>query len=208
MFTGIIQTIAPIIAITETNHFRTHQIKLPDHLLQGLTNGASVAHNGCCLTVTHIDGNLVSFDLIKETLKQTNLGALQVGDKINIERAARINAEIGGHFMSGHIIGTAELIKITASENTRKIWCRLANHQLKKYILYKNYIGVDGISLTVGEVADHIFCLHLIPETIARTTLGQKLIKATVNIEIDQQTQATVDTVERFLVAREVNRSP
>ncbi|AIN46990.1 riboflavin synthase [Candidatus Palibaumannia cicadellinicola] len=203
MFTGIVQGIAPIIAITEKDDLRTHQIEFPDHLLPGLTNGASVAHNGCCLTVTHINGNLVSFDLIKETLKQTNLGTLQVGDNINLERAACLNAEISGHLMSGHIIGTAELIKITSSENNRKVWCSLANKKLKKYIFYKNYIGIDGISLTIGEVADHIFCLNLIPETITRTTLGQKLSKAIVNIEIDQQTQATVDTVERFLIARE-----
>ncbi|AKZ65693.1 riboflavin synthase [Candidatus Palibaumannia cicadellinicola] len=199
MFTGIVQCIAPLMAITEKNNFRTHKIKLPYHLLSGLTYGASVAHNGCCLTVTNINGDLVSFDIIKETLIKTNLGSLQIGDEINIERAVSLNSEIGGHFISGHIISTAELINITTSDNNKNIWCRLANNKLMKYIFYKNYIGVDGISLTVGEIIDNIFCLNLIPETIQRTTLGKKLIKDIVNIEIDQQIQATVDTVERCL---------
>ncbi|ABF14022.1 riboflavin synthase [Candidatus Palibaumannia cicadellinicola] len=199
MFTGIIQGIAQLTSITKKCNFRTYQVKLPDSLLQGLTNGASVANNGCCLTVTNINNNLVSFDIVKETLKRTNLGTLQVGDEVNIERAANFNTEIGGHIMTGHIICTAELIKIKSLNNNRTIWCRLADHTLHKYILYKNYIGIDGISLTVGEVKENIFCLHLIPETINRTTLGKKKTKAIVNIEIDQMIHATVNTVEKYL---------
>lgn len=172
-------------------------------MLDGLETGASVAHNGCCLTVTEINGNHVSFDLMKETLRITNLGDLKVGDWVNVERAAKFSDEIGGHLMSGHIMTTAEVAKILTSENNRQIWFKVQDSQLMKYILYKGFIGIDGISLTVGEVTPTRFCAHLIPETLERTTLGKKKLGARVNIEIDPQTQTVVDTVERVLAARE-----
>lgn len=143
-------------------------------MLDGLETGASVAHNGCCLTVTEINGNHVSFDLMKETLRITNLGDLKVGDWVNVERAAKFSDEIGGHLMSGHIMTTAEVAKILTSENNRQIWFKVQDSQLMKYILYKGFIGIDGISLTVGEVTPTRFCVHLIPETLERTTLGKK----------------------------------
>lgn len=203
MFTGIVQATAPIIAIEEKNHFRTHYVRLPATLLPDLTISDSVAHNGCCLTVTSINDDVVSFDLMKETLRLTNLGALKVGDEVNLERAASLQAEIGGHLMSGHIIGTAELTKIIISEDNRQIWFSIPDRTLMKYILHKGYIGVDGISLTLGEIIGNRFCVHLIPETLLRTTLGKKRLGNSVNIEIDLQTQAIVDTVERVLATRE-----
>lgn len=199
MFTGIIKGIAPVVAINEQTNFRTHTIKLTDYLLQGLAPGDSVAHNGCCLTVTGINGNCVTFDLIKETLQMTNLGLLQVGDLVNMERAASLQVAIGGHLMSGHITCTAELSKIVASVNNRHMWFSLMKKNLQKYIFYKGYIGIDGISLTVNKVVKNYFCVHLIPETLFRTTLGKKQLGDLVNIEIDLQTQAVVDTVERLL---------
>lgn len=205
MFTGIVQGMAEIIAIDEKPNFRTHVVALPPQLLPGLETGASVAHNGCCLTVTHIDGNKVSFDLIKETLRITNLGELAVGDKVNIERAAKFSDEIGGHLMSGHIMTTAEVSKILTSENNRQIWFKPQDASLMKYILHKGFIGIDGISLTVGEVTATRFCVYLIPETLQRTTLGNKKLGQRVNIEIDPQTQAVVDTVERVLASREAS---
>lgn len=204
MFTGIVQGTASLVSIEEKANFRTHIIELPEDLLPGLETGASVAHNGCCLTVTAIDGNRVSFDLIKETLRITNLGELALGSRINIERAAKFNDEIGGHLMSGHIVTTAEVSKILISENNRQIWFKVQDQSLMKYILHKGFIGIDGISLTVGEVTATRFCVHLIPETLERTTLGKKKLGQRVNIEIDPQTQAIVDTVERVLASREV----
>ncbi|MEA1065116.1 riboflavin synthase subunit alpha [Erwinia sp. HR93] len=203
MFTGIVQGTAEVVSIKEKNNFRTHIIELPDALIQGLETGASVAHNGCCLTVTEITGNRVSFDLMKETLRITNLGDIQVGDRVNIERAAKFGDEIGGHLVSGHIITTAEIVKILTSENNRQIWFKPADLEQMKYILYKGFIAIDGISLTVGEVTRGRFCVHLIPETLIRTTLGAKKLGQRVNIEIDPQTQAIVNTVERVLEHRE-----
>ncbi len=137
--------------------------------------GASVAHNGCCLTVTRVEGDLVSFDLMQETLRLTNLGKLQVGDKVNVERAARFGDEIGGHAMSGHIIGMAEVTSVIDTPNNRQVWYRLAP-ELMKYVLTKGYIGIDGISLTIGEVREREFCVHLIPRHWpAPTWVGSRL---------------------------------
>ena len=203
MFTGIVQGTAPIIDITERANFRTHIMKFTPELLVGLETGASVAHNGCCLTVTKIDGENVSFDLIKETLRLTNLGALQVGDVVNIERAAKYGDEIGGHIVSGHIMTTAEVSKIFTSEDNHQVWLSIYDKSLMKYILHKGFVTIDGISLTVGDVINNRFCVHLIPETLLRTTLGKKRLGDKINIEIDPQTQAIVDTVERVLHQKE-----
>ncbi len=203
MFTGIVQGTGVLVSVDEKPNFRTHVVKMPPELLPNLALGASVAHNGCCLTVTEVNGDLVSFDLIKETLRLTNLGDLNVGDVVNLERAASFNDEIGGHLMSGHIICTAEIAKIQTSENNRQVWFRMPHAEYMKYILHKGYIGIDGISLTVGEVTASRFCVHLIPETLERTTLGSKRLGDKINIEIDPQTQAIVDTVERVLASRE-----
>jgi len=198
MFTGIVQGTAEITAIIEKQAFRTHTVRLPAALLPGLQAGASVAHNGCCLTVTAIDGDLVSFDLMQETLRLTNLGALKVGDRVNVERAARFGDEIGGHAMSGHIMTSVPVSRILESENNRQIWFRLPS-ELGRYTFTKGYIGIDGISLTIGEVRDGEFCVNLIPETLTRTNIAGRAVGDRVNIEIDPQTQAIVDTVERVL---------
>ncbi|MFS2223638.1 riboflavin synthase subunit alpha [Pantoea sp. B65] len=203
MFTGIVQGTAEVLSIVEKTNFRTHIVKLPAEMMPGLALGASVAHNGCCLTVTRVDGEQVSFDLMKETLRITNLGELESGDKVNVERAAKFSDEIGGHLMSGHIMTTAEICKIINSENNREIWFKPQDAEVMKFILRKGYIGIDGISLTVGDVTKSKFCVHLIPETLARTTLGEKKLGQRVNIEIDPQTQAIVETVERVLAQRE-----
>ncbi len=201
MFTGIIQGTAEVIKIEEKEQFRTHSIRLPKQYIEGLVNGASVAHNGCCLTVTGIKDDLVSFDLMQETLRVTNLGLLSEGDKVNFERAARFGDEIGGHQMSGHILCMGTINRIIRSENNRQIWIEIPQ-EYTRYIFTKGYIGIDGISLTIGEVAGNQFCVNLIPETLERTNMGFRVEQDQVNIEIDPQTQAIVDTVERVLAER------
>ncbi len=201
MFTGIVQGTAEVLAITEKENFRTHLVRLPESMLTGLQAGASVAHNGCCLTVTRIDGDKVAFDLMHETLRVTNLGELEVGDRVNVERAARYGDDIGGHPMSGHIIATAEVTRVVESENNHQVWFRLQD-DLMKYVFTKGYIGIDGISLTVGEVNGNEFNVNLIPETLERTNIGSRQVGDRINIEIDPQTQAIVDTVERVMESR------
>ena len=203
MFTGIVQGTAQIKAITEAANFRTHVVEMPQEMLKGLQIGASVAHNGVCLTVTTIKDNLVSFDLMQETLKITNLGQLKAGDFVNIERAMQMGTEIGGHILSGHVYCTADIVERIPSENNLQIWFQLPNKTMMKYVLTKGFIAVDGISLTIGEVREQRFCINLIPETIHRTLIGKKEVGEKVNIEIDPQTQAIVDTVERYLAQKE-----
>lgn len=201
MFTGIVQGTAEVIKIDEKDQFRTHTIRLPIEALEGLENGASIAHNGCCLTVTGIKDDTVSFDLMRETLRVTNLGQLKTGDRFNFERAARFGDEIGGHQMSGHILCMASITRIIRTENNRQIWFQIPDDYMR-YIFTKGYIGIDGISLTIGEVKNNEFCVNLIPETLERTNLGFRDEQEQVNIEIDPQTQAIVDTVERVLAER------
>lgn len=201
MFTGIVQGTAEVVDIVEKENFRTHVVRLPEALLAGLEPGASVAHNGCCLTVTGIDGDRVAFDLMQETLKVTNLGEVTIGDRVNVERAARFGDEIGGHAMSGHILCTAEVSRVIESENNRQVWFRIPS-RWTKYIFTKGYIGIDGISLTIGDVEGDEFNVNLIPETLQRTNIGARQVGDRINIEIDPQTQAIVDTVERVMAER------
>jgi len=205
MFTGIVQTTAPIISINKKDNFQTHIIALDDALIEGVQIGASIAHNGCCLTVTEIKGNQLAFDLMQETLKVTNLGDLTLGDPVNIERAARFGDEIGGHQMSGHILFTATVDKIIKSENNCLIWFHIPE-QFKRFIFTKGYIGIDGISLTIGDIKSDAqgtaFNVNLIPETLARTNIGTRQPGDRINIEIDPQTQAIVETVERIMALK------
>ena len=202
MFTGIVQGTGLIRAIdSPAPDFRRFTVELPEHLAGGLETGASVAHNGCCLTVTRVSGCLAEFDLMAETLAKTNLGSLKAGDCVNLERAARFGDEIGGHVMSGHIMATVEIIRIDENGLNRTLWFRLPE-KLKPYLFAKGFVGLDGCSLTVGSVGDDAFCVHLIPETLERTLFGSRRTGDAVNLEIDAQTQAVVDTVARVMAQK------
>ncbi|MGR5239028.1 riboflavin synthase subunit alpha [Vibrio alfacsensis] len=203
MFTGIVQGTAKVVQIDKKERFQTHIVELEGALAEGLEIGASVAHNGCCLTVTKIEGTHISFDLMQATLALTNLGALIEGSRVNIERAAKFGDEIGGHNMSGHISLMAEIVDIIDIPNNRTIWFEVPLVSMK-YVLAKGYIGIDGCSLTIGEVETNRFSVHLIPETLQRTLFGCRQIGEKVNIEFDPQTQAIVDTVERVLAAKQL----
>ncbi|EFP98199.1 riboflavin synthase [Vibrio caribbeanicus] len=198
MFTGIVKGMAEVIAIEKKEDFQTHTLRLSSSLNDGLAIGASVAHNGCCLTVTKIRDDLVDFDLMQETLKLTNLGHVNEGDKVNIERAARFGDEIGGHSMSGHISLVADIVEVIDTPNNRTIWFEIDQDKMK-YILAKGYVGLDGCSLTIGSVKESRFSVHLIPETLQRTLFGERKVGDKINVEFDPQTQAIVDTVERVL---------
>lgn len=200
MFTGIVQGIAEIISIKKNNFFLTYTIKLPDNMLINLQIGASLSNNGCCLTISKINKNLVSFDIIQKTLSITNLSKLKVGDKINVERALNFTNEVGGHLMSGHIITTAKICKIFHLDNKICAMCFiLKDSNLMKFIFNKGFIGIDGISLTISKVYKNKFFVNLIPHTLLLTTIGLKKIGEFVNIEIDLQTQIIVQCTERFL---------
>lgn len=198
MFTGIVQGKATITSIEKHDQFMRLQLELPQARADNLQLGASIAVNGTCLTVTAFEGNLVSFDLIMETLRVTNLGTLSVGDQVNFERAARFGDEIGGHLLSGHVHDQATICQIEKPENNCILWFE-ASEEWMKYILPKGFVALNGCSLTIGEVEDNRFNVYLIPETLGLTVFGRAAIGNKVNLEIDSQTQAVVDTVERYM---------
>ncbi|WP_334320318.1 riboflavin synthase subunit alpha [Gilliamella apicola] len=201
MYTGIVQGVGEIIDIIDQDKLRTYKVKLPAKLTQHIEIGASIANDGCCLTVTDFKDDWVTFDIMQETLALTTLGDKNINDLVNIERSAKYGDEIGGHIMSGHISCTATIVDIQKTATNCQMTLELPP-KFTKYVLYKGFIGIDGASLTVGDVMDNRFKINLIPETLAITTLDSKKVGDRVNIEIDSQTQAIVDTVERVLAER------
>ena len=200
MFTGIVAGTGIITEISGTDVIRL-VIDFSSVSTENLVKGASVSIDGTCLTVVEIDSQKVSFDVIPETLEKTTLGEKSIGSPVNLERALKMGDELGGHLLSGHIIGLGELSnKVQGNENLDlTITC---SAKIMKFVQEKGYIAIDGISLTIGEVYKDGFSLHLIPETLAVTTIGDKQVGDKVNIEIDSMTQTIVSTVERILEAR------
>ena len=203
MFTGIVQTKAQLTQIRDKAQFRQLTIMPGPEYLQQLQRGASIAINGVCLTVTDFDSaaGWVMFDVIAETLRKTNLGQLNTGDAVNFERSLSFGSELGGHIVSGHIQTTAVITQLDKSADNCDMRLTLAP-ECMRYILSKGFIAVEGCSLTVGETYADGFSLYLIPETLAITTLGQKQVGDRLNIELDQQTQTIVQTVERIMAER------
>lgn len=203
MFSGIIQGKFDIVNIQEKTDFKTFTIALSDEIATGIIRGASVALAGVCLTATEIDGNTISFDIMLETLRKTTLGEYEAGDNINVERSMKFGDEVGGHIVSGHVTGTAEIIAIESQENNTTMTFQ-ADPAWMKYILNKGFIALDGASLTIVDpnAEKATFDVWFIPETLEKTTFGDKKIGDKVNLEIESQTQAIVDTVERVLASR------
>jgi riboflavin synthase len=203
MFTGIVQGLAKVIALNKRDQFMQLRLSLPERNSSNLQTGASIAVNGTCLTITEFDQNEVQFDVIKETLNVTNLGSFDIGDTVNFERAARYGDEIGGHQLSGHISCVVTIDDIVRTTDNCTLWFRVPEQQLQ-YLLPKGFVSLNGCSLTIGEVLDSRFSIHLIPETLAVTTFGNAQQGDMINMEVDPQTQAIVDTVTSFLN----NRNP
>ncbi len=198
MFTGIVQGHYPITHIEEKSGLRSFSVSLPLELRAGLQPGASVAVAGACLTVTRLDGDDVWFDVMAETLTKTTLGSLIMRDTVNVERSVKLGDELGGHLISGHVDATAEIVAVDERPEARSITLRV-DAAFMPYILSKGFIALDGCSLTVVDPKEDTFVVHLIPETLRLTTFGSRKIGERINLEIDRQTQAIVDTVKRVL---------
>uniref|UniRef100_A0A7S3RAB6 Lumazine-binding domain-containing protein n=1 Tax=Dunaliella tertiolecta TaxID=3047 RepID=A0A7S3RAB6_DUNTE len=206
VFTGIVQGMAEVVNVDSKDNFSQLRIAFPPGHVDGIKLGASVAINGTCLTVTQAQGEVLNFDVMMETLRATSLGGLQTGSRVNFERAAKFGDEVGGHNVSGHVHSTARISNVEETPNNRRVTITLEDPKWMKYILPKGYIAVDGTSLTVGEVTSDSFTVYLIPETLRATVLGIKGVGDKVNIEVETQTQAIVDTVER-VVAQYLNKA-
>lgn len=199
MFTGIVQTQARVAQLNDREQFRQLTVQVSPEYLQHVALGASIAINGCCLTVVAFTADTVSFDIIDETLRLTNLGALSEGSLVNFERSLKVGDEMGGHYVSGHIHCTGTVVKRERSADNLALWIEFPE-QFKPYVLAKGFISVNGASLTVGQVESNRFSLHLIPETLRLTNIETADV---VNLEFDQQTMTIVETVERVLAQRD-----
>lgn len=203
MFTGIVQATCEVVSIQKQAGLKTFEVKMTPELTQGLVTGASVANNGVCLTVTKVLNDKVFFDVMEETLALTNLGKINVGDAVNIERSLTFGTEIGGHIISGHVHTQATVKAVSNTAEHYNIELQVDPHWMN-YIFYKGFVGINGCSLTVGKVSEDGFILHLIPETLKLTNLGHYKAGDKFNIEIDSQTQVIVDTVERVLAKKQL----
>lgn len=183
MFTGIIEKMGKCAGVKTVGHQKRLEIRL-NHSWSDLKSSESIAVNGVCLTVTFCENAILRFDLLNETWRTTAFQRLQVGDKVNLERALRIGDRLGGHFVTGHVdgVGIVKDIQKRAKERTFLIE---PQKELMPCIVKKGSMAVDGVSLTVGKTTKRAFEVYLIPWTLSHTNLGSKKVGDFVNLEVD-----------------------
>ena len=207
MFTGIVQGIATVARIVERPGLRSFRLRFPPGFDEGLAIGASVAVDGTCLTVTARPAAAeAEFDVMQQSLALTTLSGVAEGDRVNVERAARDGAEIGGHPLSGHVDFMAAVAEIRRPENNHVLRIAVPSPWMR-YVFAKGYIAVNGASLTVAEAARERdgsgwFEVWLIPETLRQTSFGEKGVGDALNVEIERSTQVFVDTVREAIDER------
>ena len=201
MFSGIVEGKGKIVELKFKKDSIYIEILPPKNFSKNLKKGASISVDGVCLTSLDSCKKVLKFDVIEETLSRTNLKNLKKGSQVNLERSITPSTEIGGHLMSGHIHFTGNIKKIIRKESTKDILVGFPK-KYGEYIFEKGYIGINGCSLTLGKVNQNSFYLHLIPETLSVTNLDTLSVKSSVNVEIDQSTITTVETVKNILAAQ------
>jgi len=183
MFTGIVTDVGRVKSVRQTNRDRRFEIATSFDLAS-IDIGASISHAGCCLTVVEKGSDWFAVEVSGETLGLTNLDDWRAGRRINLERAARLGDELGGHIVSGHVDGIGEVLSVESEGGSHRVRIR-APRPLHRFIAPKGSITVEGVSLTVNEVDDDEFGVNLIPHTWEVTTLGELSAGARVNLEID-----------------------
>ena len=201
MFTGIVSGKGNLKKIIKCEDYISLIIQAPKGFAKNLSKGASVSVNGVCLTVKKGRTDLLEFDVIEETLKKTNLKNISRLSKLNLERSMTANTEIGGHLVSGHIHGTGEVLKVINRKETKDLLIKIPS-QLREYFFYKGYVALNGCSLTIGKVLKSSFYIHLIPETVSITNFKEIKKGDLINIEVEQTTINTVETVKRVMLER------
>jgi len=201
LFSGIVSHTSEIQDIKKNKDYWNLCIKSPNKFNSKLSKGASVSVNGVCLTYTGESKKYLTFDVINETLKITNLSKLRKGSVVNLERSLKFSSEIGGHLMSGHIQTTSQVIQIKRSHDTAMIKFSIGS-KYKDYITEKGYVGINGCSLTISKKNKANFYVNLIPETLKMTNLSKLRVGSLVNLELDQNTVTIVDTVKNMLAKK------
>jgi len=183
MFTGIVEELGTIESVEDQGDAVRLGVRAAT-VLEDTGLGDSISVNGCCLTVVSTDGAVWAADVMQETLDKTSLSGVQPGDRVNLERAVTADQRLGGHIVQGHVDDVGTVVRRTPSEHWEVIEISLPG-SLARYLVDKGSITVDGVSLTVVEAGDESFTVSLIPETLARTTLGFRQPGDRVNLEVD-----------------------
>lgn len=184
MFTGLVEGCGTVAAIAPEGQAVRLALDVPVELQTGCAVGDSICINGCCLTVVANDGGRWSFQAGPETLAKTNLGLLQTGDRVNLERSLPVNGRMGGHFVQGHVDGVGVLDELISDGEWITLWFRVPRG-LAQQMVPKGSVAVDGVSLTLVAVETERFSVALIPHTLQVTTLGRRRAGDSVNIETD-----------------------
>jgi riboflavin synthase len=183
MFTGIVEEAGMIQAVMRRGKGWSLEVEA-GAILTGVKIGDSVAVNGCCLTVTEVKGKRLVFDLLDETKEKTNLQSVQVGARVNLESSLKADGKLGGHFVTGHIDGTAQVMKWVRSGEDWELEAEVPSG-LERYLVPKGCVAIDGISLTIGRVEGRKFNVWIIPHTYEVTTLRDRKEGDKVNLECD-----------------------
>ena len=198
MFSGIVQEAGKVIGFVKEKDIFNLSIECSSEFISDLKKGASISVDGVCLTVKDENPEILRFDLVEETIKRTNFQNIKTGDNVNLERSLKMGDEIGGHPVAGHIDGISKVISIDKRDQSWDVKFSVEPF-MHDYMLHKGYVAINGCSLTVGEVSNESFMIHLIPETLSITNLFQLEQDSVVNIELDQNTIIIADTVKKYL---------
>ena len=190
MFSGIIEAQVIVKELVFQKNFAKLSIKIPKSILNSLKIGGSLAINGVCLSVVKKESEFAVFDVVEETLQKTNLGLLEKGHLVNIERPLKLGDEVGGHILSGHVFQSISFLK-----KKGELYLFNITKEIEPYLFIKGYVAINGASLTIADKNKEYFAIALIPQTLKSTNLGSLKIKDKVNLEINSQTQAIVDTI-------------
>ncbi len=183
MFTGIVEEKGRVLACEERGNAWRYRIAV-DRVGEGVALGDSVAVNGCCLTVAGIEPGALSFDVLEETRRVTNLGAAAAGSGVNLERSLRFDGRVGGHFVTGHIDGVGRIATLRPEGKDVVLQVEVAAG-FERYVVYKGCVAIDGMSLTVAKVEGRLLTIWLIPHTLEVTTIGERAVGDFVNVEFD-----------------------
>lgn len=183
MFAGLVEHLGEVVQIADSGPGK--RIVVDGGMISDDAEiGASIANNGCCLTVVEIDGSKLAFDAGPETLKRTNLGKFVPGTRVNLERSLKIGDRLGGHFVTGHVDAVGHLDQRLDDEDWSTFWFKVSS-ELTRQMASKGSIAVDGVSLTLVDVEAERFSVALIPHTLSVTTLGRLQPGDPVNLETD-----------------------
>jgi riboflavin synthase len=196
VFTGIVEEMGEVTEVTDLGDAARLAVR-GQLVAKDAEHGASISVNGICLTVVTNENDVLTFDVMRETLDRSSLGVLRAGDPVNLERAATVATRLGGHIVQGHVDGVGQILSRTPEEHWELVTIGLPP-QLGRYVVEKGSITVDGISLTVAALTPEAFTVSLIPTTLRVTTLGAKGVGDPVNLEVD----VIAKHVEKLLAGR------